>query len=141
VAFTNLLRLTMLSGDISYEKRASDLARLYAGHLSQSPAAYTFFLCGLCLVFGPANEVVIVQGSEDEENAQAMAEVLHARYLPFTVTLMKHQDDTGILGSVAPFTRDLIPLEGKSTAYVCSRHSCSRPVTSTAELIGQIEKK
>lgn len=141
VAFTNLLRLTMLSGDISYEKRASDLARLYADHLSQSPAAYTFFLCGLCLVFGPANEVVIAEGAEDKENAEEMAQVLNAHYLPFTVALMKHHDESGRLGSVAPFTRELLPLEGKSTAYVCSRHSCSRPVTSTAELMGQIEKK
>jgi len=141
VAFTNLLRLTMLSGDTSYEKRASDLARLYAGHLSQSPAAYTFFLCGLCLVFGPANEVVIVQGSEDEENAQAMAEVLNAHYLPFTVALMKHHDESGRLGSVAPFTRELLPLEGKSTAYVCSRHACSRPVNSSAELLELLGKK
>ena len=140
VAFSNLLRLTMLTGDPSYETRASDLARLYAGHLPQSPAAYTFFLCGLSLVFGPAQEVVIVQG-EDGGAAQAMADVFNTHYLPFTVVLLKRPDDRELLGSVAPFTRDLVPLEGKSTAYVCTRHACSRPVTSIADLLGQLERR
>jgi uncharacterized protein YyaL (SSP411 family) len=52
VAFYNLLRLSLLTGDTSYEKKASDVAKLYTESLTRSPATSTFFLSGLSSVFG-----------------------------------------------------------------------------------------
>jgi hypothetical protein len=140
VAFTNLLRLTMLTGDTFFEKRASDLARLYTGFLEQSPAAYTFFLSGLCLLFGPSSGIVISEGPEGEQ-AKNMADALNARYLPFMVILLKNSGNGSDLGKIAPFTIEMGPVDRKTAAYVCSRHACSLPVAGVKELLESVEKK
>jgi hypothetical protein len=140
VAFTNLLRLTMLTGDTCFEKRASDLARLYTGLLEQSPAGYTFFLSGLCLLFGPSTEVVINEGPEGVP-AKNMADALNTRYLPFTVVLLKNSGNENDLAKIAPFTSGMSPQEGRTTAYVCSRHTCSVPVKGVKELLESVEKR
>jgi uncharacterized protein YyaL (SSP411 family) len=138
VSFTNLHRLALLTGDLGYEKRASELARIYTSLLSRSPAAYTFFLSGLSGVFGPASSVVIAKG-EDSGRAGEMIRSLDLGFFPFTVVLTRAADTGKNLARVSPFTREMIPLEGKTTAYVCSRQSCSRPVTSIEEMLSFIE--
>ena len=140
VAFTNLLRLTMLTGDTSFEGRASDLSRLYADHLAEAPAAYPFFLSGLSLLFGPSSEVVIV-GGDKGDTAEEMVDALESRYLPFTVILLKDSKNEDALAKVAPFTRDLGAIEGKTAAYLCDRHSCSVPVKGVKELLLVVEKE
>ncbi len=139
VAFTNLLRLALLTGDTSFERRASDLARLYAGLVEQAPAAYTFFLSGLCLLFGPATGIVLSEGPEGEP-VKNMADALNARYLPFMTVMVKNSKNESELGKVAPFTREMIPLDRKTAAYVCSGHTCSVPVTGVQELLELVEK-
>lgn len=140
VAFTNLLRLTMLTGNTSFERRASDLARLYAGLLEQSPAGYTFFLSGLCLLFGPSTEIVISEGPEGDP-AKNIADALNTRYLPFTVVLLKNSGNENALAKIAPFTREMGPIDRKTAVYVCSRHACSVPVTGVKELLESIETR
>ncbi len=139
VAFHNLLTLSLLTGDTRYEKRASELGRLYSGPLSRSPAAYTFFLAGLALVFGPTGEVVVVDG--DDGAGEEMAAAIDQRYLPFTVLIRKNPANREELSRIAPFTVPMDAHDGKSTAYVCTRHSCSRPVTTVGDLIAALEKK
>ena len=124
----------MLTGDTSFERRASDLARLYAGLLEQSPAACTFFLSGLCLQFGQTTEVVLVEGPGGEQ-VKDMTDALNRLYLPFMVVLIKNKITEGNLAKAAPFTNELGPVDGKTAAYVCSRNTCSVPVTGVKELL------
>jgi uncharacterized protein YyaL (SSP411 family) len=139
VAFTDLLTLARLTGDTGYEKRASELGKLYSGPLSRSPAAYTFFLAGLSSVYGPAGELVIVDG--DDPSGQEMAVAAHQRYLPFTVVIRKTGENREELARLAPFTEAMDAPGGKSTAYVCTRHTCSRPVTRVDEMLAAVEKR
>jgi len=139
VAFTGLLTLSLLTGDTVYEKRASELGKLYSGPLSRSPAAYTYFLTGLSLVHGPSGEVVIVDGNDGA--GQEMAKTVHQRYHPFTVVIRKTGENQEELSRLAPFTEVMDAQGGKSTAYVCTRHACVRPVTTVEEMLAAVEKK
>jgi uncharacterized protein YyaL (SSP411 family) len=138
VAFTNLHRLTLLTGDIGYEKKASELAKLYTAPLSRSPAAYTFFLSGLTGVLGPSSSAVIAEG-EDRATAVEMIRAIDRGFYPFTVVLRAAAETREDLSSVSSFTREMAPLEGKTAAFVCRNNSCSRPVTSVPELISLLE--
>ena len=69
-----------------------------------------------------------------------MADALNARYLPFMTVMVKNSGNESELGKVAPFTREMIPLDRKTAAYVCSGHTCSVPVTGVQELLELVEK-
>ncbi len=139
VAFVNLIRLSHLAGDTAYEKRADTLAKIYTPLLTQTPAAYSFFLSGLAAVFGPAASVVIATG-DDTPVSDDMTRALDRGFHPFTVVLRKTPANAEALSEVAPFTREMMPSGGMPTSYVCSRRSCSKPVTSVGELLSLVEK-
>ena len=138
VAFMNLLFLSRLTGDASFEENASVLSRSFAGTVNQSPSACTWFLCGLDLA-GESHEVVIV-GEDGAEDTKALILALRSMYLP-SVTVMQfapgpHAD---ALGEIAPFIKNLSMIDGKATAYVCYGHACSLPVNDPKAVLAQID--
>jgi uncharacterized protein YyaL (SSP411 family) len=139
-AFMNLIRLSRLTGDASHEENASVLSRYFAGTVSRSPSAYSWFLCGLLLI-GQSREVVIV-GDERAEDTRALIQALRSRYLPSVSVLQcKIGPQASALAEHAPFTRDLSMVQGKATAYVCSGHACSLPVTDPIAMITLLDDR
>ncbi len=135
--FMNLIRLSRLTGDAILEEQASALARYFAGTVSQSPSSYCWFLCGLDLA-GQSYEVVIV-GEDGAADTLALVRELRVRYLP-SVMVMQFAPGppASVLAEYAPFTRDLSMKHGKATAYICSGHACSLPVTDPEEIFRQM---
>jgi uncharacterized protein YyaL (SSP411 family) len=43
------------------------------------------------------------------------------------------------LAELAPFTQNLSLIDGKATAYICSRHACSIPFTDPEAILAQID--
>ncbi len=53
VAFFNLLRLSRLSGNSSYEEMAIKMGKAFSAEVRESPTAHTFLLLGLDFALGP----------------------------------------------------------------------------------------
>jgi uncharacterized protein YyaL (SSP411 family) len=129
VAFTNLIRLSRLTGNAILEVQASALSRSVAGIVSESPSAYCWFLCGHFLITGPLQDVVIV-GEPKNPDTQALLSVVRSLFIPAaTILQIAPGISDAALADIAPFTRNLTRTEGKATAYICSGNACSLPVT------------
>lgn len=140
VAFMNLVHLSRMKGDASLDLKASVLSRSFGGTVSQSPSAYTWFLCGLDLAI-QSHEVVIV-GDNEEEDTKRMISVLHSQYLPSVIALqVAPGPPVSVLAELAPFTQYLSMIDGKATAYVCSGNTCSTPVTDPELVLALIEPR
>ena len=128
VAFMNLVRLSRLTGDASLEERASALSRTFSGTISQSPSSYTWFLCGLDQVL--LSQDVVIVGDRNAEDTKALILALRSDYLPsVTVMQISPGSQASAIAEFALFSRDLGMINGKATAYICSGHACSVPVT------------
>ncbi|MFA6226624.1 MAG: hypothetical protein WC620_10745 [Methanoregula sp.] len=138
VAFMNLIRLSRLTGDASLEENASVLLRCFAGTISQSWSAYTWFLCGLDQLVQPCDVVIV--GEEGAEDTRASILALRSQYLPSVIVMrFAPGPQASALGELAPFTQNLSLIDGKATAYVCSGHACSIPVTDPEAILAQID--
>ena len=73
-------------------------------------------------------------------DTRAFLEAVRSGYFPHTVVLMKRAGGKGCeIADIAPFVKEMRPLEGKAAAYVCTAGSCKRPVTDVhamLELLG-----
>lgn len=139
VAFMNLLRLHRLTGDAGFEENASRISRYFSGTIRQSPSAYSWFLCGLDLA-DQSTEVVIA-GDPDAEDTKALIQVVRSQYLPHVTVIQTYfGPQASALADIAPFIRELPPIEGTATAYVCSGHTCALPVKDPKALIALIER-
>ena len=135
LTFENLVRLTHLTGDVSYHQLASDLSRTFAAPVHQSPSAHAWFLCALDSAIGPVQDVVIV-GDRSAEDTKAMIRGLRDHYLPLVMVVFKPlTEDDLLITSLAPFTRTMNAVGGKATAYVCTGHTCAVPVTDPRQML------
>jgi len=134
VACENLIRLSLLTGDMTHEEHASSLARHFGSRVKDNPASYGWFLCAIDWATGHSQEIVIA-GDAGATDTERMIAAVRSRYLPTCTVLFRPASGSATdLFTLAPFTKDLGGKDGKATAYVCSGHTCSVPITDTNAL-------
>jgi uncharacterized protein YyaL (SSP411 family) len=128
------LRLHALTGDGLHLDRAEEILRLYHDAAAEQPFAYPTYLEALERHSETPIEVVVVEpaGAPD---ARALWDVVRHTYLPHRVLVRARPDDPN---PVAP-ARDRPAKDGRATAYVCHRFTCSAPTTDPAELARLLE--
>ncbi len=131
VAFSNLLRLSRLTGDPLLEEKALGIARGASGMLRAFPAGSSFLAAGLLVAAHPSREVVIA-GDAKEEDAASLLGAFGKRFLPEAVVAHATKGDDM---SAPVIARGKEPVSGKAAAYVCQGHTCLPPVTGPAELL------
>ncbi len=134
VALLNLLRLSALSGDVTFGEYAQRLLSAFSEEITNQPLGYAFMLAGLDLALGPSLSVVIV-GELEDVDTQAMLTLLRKHYLPnLTVTLWTEQKS-----KTAPPGISYEQIDEKATAYVCRGQTCMPPTNDPEKLKQLIE--
>lgn len=153
VAALNLLRLSRLTGDSALEEKANAVALASRGAASANGPGNAMLLSALDYALGPSYEVALVGGREDEE-MQRMLQAVRSRFLPSTVVMMVPASGGDLLGkgcdkeensrkeieTISKFTKNMVQLQGRATAYVCSGKSCCSPTTDPKKVIDLLEK-
>jgi uncharacterized protein YyaL (SSP411 family) len=135
VSMQNMIRLSRLTGDVTFEQRASEIGRAFSTKVKRSPAAHTHLLSALCLALGPSQEVVVV-GRQDSDDTRRMLKQLNRAYLPGTVTIFRPRGEEGAaVDAIAPYTKDMGLIGGTTAAYVCHRGLCSLPSANPWEVL------
>ncbi len=132
VAMHNLLRLGKMTADPELEKIAFQIGKAFSGAVSQAPSTYTQLMSSLDFALGPVSEIVIA-GDLQSEDTKTMLGALRGEFIPNKVVIFR-PDDEEIL-SIAEFTRYLLSINGRATAYVCRNYSCMAPTTDPGEMI------
>jgi uncharacterized protein YyaL (SSP411 family) len=128
IAVLNLIRLARMTGDFTLEDTARRIIIGLSDEILHSPVAYTGLLMSEMYLRTGGFDIVLVSG----EGIEAMIEVTRGFY-PFCTFLVcgERYDD---VAELAPFTNEMLQIDGKATAYVCSHGSCMPPVTSKEDL-------
>jgi uncharacterized protein YyaL (SSP411 family) len=133
VAVETLLRLSVLTGEAEYERRAVAALRLMADLMARHPAGFGRFLCALDFHLGPKVEVALVAPDGGDGLGPLVAEVFR-RYLPNRVVAGRIGDGDSARG--LPLLEGREPAGGRATAFVCRNYACELPAT-TAEALGR----
>ena len=121
-----------MTGNIEYEQKANDLIKTFSAQVSNSPIAFTQFLCGLTFAFGTSKEIVIV-GKRDDSETGKMLNLVREKFMPDKILLLKETANENI-SEIAEFTKDQEMIDGKATVYVCENYNCKMPVTNSVDL-------
>ncbi|HJP17925.1 MAG TPA: thioredoxin domain-containing protein [Nitrospinota bacterium] len=136
VSMLNLLRLGRITGNATFEEKASEIGRLLSNDLKRFPTAYTQILLALDFGLGPSYEVVI-SGKTDAKDTKEMLKAIRSRFIPNKVVILRpaEQEPPDIV-RIAKFAENQISIDGKSTAYVCLNYNCKLPTTDINEMLG-----
>jgi uncharacterized protein YyaL (SSP411 family) len=118
-AAMGLLRLSALTGELSYEQQAESVFRLFAKPASQRPEAFAHMLRAIDFHLASTKEVALIG-----DDLAGLAAIVRAKHRPHLVLA------GGQEGSAVPeLLRDRPTIDGGATAYVCEHFTCQAPVT------------
>lgn len=134
VAASVLLRLFSFTGEERYYDRAERILRVFQTVMAQNPYSAAALLCALDWWLEGPKEIVIV-GPRAHSLTEAMLTTVQQRYLPNRIVLTVDGAGSGNANEL-PLAREKMRVDGRPTAYVCHRQTCSPPVTDAQGLDG-----
>lgn len=126
VAALNLLRLTQIRDNQDMRERAETTISAFAPTLTRIPSAMPQMLVALAYSLAKPQQIVVAGERVAAETRELLREV-HRCYLPHRVLL--HADD-----GAGRAVRNMKPIAGKPTAYVCENFTCHAPVNDPVAL-------
>lgn len=137
VATRTLLRLYHYTGKADYLQRAEQVLYLVRQHMEQQPFGVGSMLATLDFYVRKPQEIVLI-GTPDAEDTQAMLRALHQQYIPNKVLFQIDPQHVAVALEALPLLRDVLAgkaqVDGKATVYVCHNFTCSLPVTDPETL-------
>jgi uncharacterized protein len=128
IQLANLIALAAMTGDASYDDRASELVKAFSGAIARTPTGH----CGLIaaeLELGRLIQVAVIgDGNSDLQNA------LRNVSLPGAATFVS---EAGSFPDGSPLAGKS-SRDGKSTAYVCVGPVCGAPINEASSLTKEL---
>ncbi|MCZ7395161.1 MAG: thioredoxin domain-containing protein [Candidatus Methanoperedens sp.] len=134
VAMLNLIRLGKMTANPEFEKKGVQIGRAFSKSISQAPAAYTMLMAALDFAIGPSSEVVVA-GDMEAADTKNMLAALRREFIPEKVVIFRPLGEAAEIIHLAGYTRNMLGMEGKATAYVCRDFSCRLPTTDIGEML------
>ncbi|HEY0386011.1 MAG TPA: thioredoxin domain-containing protein [Pyrinomonadaceae bacterium] len=136
VAAEVLLRLSTLTGDEEYSRKAVTIFRLMRDMLARYPSAFGRLLAALDFYLSTPLEIVIL-GARDDDKTHALVREVWKNFQPNKVVVQSVSDDPDA-AEMIPLLRERSLINGAATAFVCEHYTCRQPATTPAELSAQL---
>ena len=130
VAAMNFLRLFSLTGEQTYHDRAEKTLKLFRAEMDNNGYGSAAMLNALDFYLDKPKEIVIVGDRTDPATKNILTRI-QSTYIPNKVVIFVDEKNPNAL---PPIAQGKTSLDGKPTVYVCHNFTCSRPVTSWADL-------
>ncbi len=141
IASLDLIRIGRLTIEKDFESKAEELLKAFSGKIIQLPGSFTQMLISLDFALGPSKEIVIA-GHRESQDTEEMTRRVFKRFIPNKVVAFRpfSEKETGPVVRLIPFLREQIPLNGKTTAYVCINYICKFPTNNLKKLDSLLEE-
>ena len=138
IAVLSLLRLSLLTGNQDYHRRATDVLRLMANQIRRYPSAFGFALCTLDFYLDSPLEIAIV-GAASHPRLDELVRTVWQTYLPNRVVALCTEAHAEA-AALVPLLHERNTLNDQPTAFVCEAYSCQTPVHRATELVKQLTR-
>ncbi|AZO95406.1 thioredoxin domain-containing protein [Halocella sp. SP3-1] len=132
IALWNLIRLSHITGNKDYEKKAYSLINCFAEKVEENPAAYCQFLIAFNSLQESYFDLVIV-GEKKDRNTQEILDYFRNNYFPNLQIILKESNRDKI-NEFAPFIKEYEKKNGQTTIYLCKDYSCKLPTNKLADI-------
>jgi len=131
-----LLKLSAITANDDYRRRATTVLRLTANQMRRYPSAFGFALTALDFHLSSPLGIVIV-GNQDDARFEELARALWQDYIPNrVVAVCTEQFDRAV--QIIPLFKDRNTLETQPTAFICQAQTCLAPAHSAEQMRRQI---
>ncbi|MEZ0537930.1 thioredoxin domain-containing protein [Caldicellulosiruptoraceae bacterium PP1] len=136
----NLLKLSRITGNISFEEKAHEFYVSFSKAVKEHPIGYSYLLCSVDYALTCNFEIVIV-GNPDSEETKQIIKILRNEFLPNKVILFKptNEKEAHKLHKIAEYTKYQDIVNNKTTVYICKDFVCNKPINDLTEVLNFIK--
>jgi uncharacterized protein YyaL (SSP411 family) len=135
----NLLRLYQITWDASYLEAAKDILRAVKKYLDIYAPGYCYHLMNLIRYYDSQAPTLIIALNSEEEYKDQLMNMLYAEFIPHKAVVWRRDNDEKLF-NLLPYTRTQLPLQEKTTLYVCYKGMCEKPLVNFIEMAEAIRK-
>jgi uncharacterized protein len=135
VAALNLLRLSEITGNQEFRRKAEATMRSFGPDIDRNPAGHTLMLTGLDLLLNGVREVVI--SAPSAKAAAPMKKVVHSTFMPDRVVVVATTESYARLLRLTKLLEGRKP-SSKARAFVCQDFACKLPADSQEAFRAQL---
>ncbi|MBV8857024.1 MAG: thioredoxin domain-containing protein [Acidobacteria bacterium] len=135
VAAEALLRLSVITGNEDYRRKAVNVLRLVRDAVERYPSAFGYALGAIDFYLSTPKEIVVVG---EAAQARPLLREVWTRYLPNKVVVLSSNVEENA-ARLVPLLRERAAQGGRATAYVCENYACLQPVNTPVELAARLE--
>ena len=138
VTVLNLLRLSQMTERQDWRRSAEATLTYFEEPLSKEPATMPALLSALAFSLSKPKQIVIAGGAGAPDTL-TMLRVVHGTYLPNKILLLADgADGQQVLGKNLEFLKEMKPIAGRATAFVCENYTCQLPTADPVKLRQQL---
>ena len=135
VGVYNLLTLSHLTGDSTYDERARKVLAGFSARLTSLGRALPFMASALSIAHAASEQIIVVGPAEDERTRRLWG-AANTRFRPFATMLpLTPGDRQQTLAQLLPWIASMSMRDGAPTAYVCRNFACEAPVVEPSLLL------
>lgn len=140
IAVMNLLRLSQMTDNTEFRKKAELSFAAVSSRLDKTPHAMPHMLAAYDFYFETPIQIIIA-GHPGSPDTQAMLREVNSHFIPNKILLLA---EGGIgqksLSEFMEFITSVKMIDGKATAYVCRNHVCKEPTTDIATMASLLHR-
>jgi uncharacterized protein YyaL (SSP411 family) len=134
VAALNLLRLAQIRNEGRWFERAEKTIDAFAPQIGHFASAMPQMLVALDLALSQPRQIVVA-GKRDASDTRVLLTEIHRHFVPNKIlALADGADGQRYLEEKLEALREMKPINGKATVYVCENFTCQAPVTDPKAL-------
>jgi len=133
---SNLMMLYLLTGDEDLREKAQKTGQAFGATIAKNIFSHLGLLGAAIDIMSPTH-LVILSPNEDETTAKEMIALAQTLSIPNIVIELIKENNTLPPSSPA---HGKTPLNGKSTAYLCTGTHCQAPITNTLDLLTSLKE-
>jgi uncharacterized protein YyaL (SSP411 family) len=82
---------------------------------------------------------IVIAGEKDDRGTMEIVRFINERFIPEKALLLKNEDDSDRIVEIAPYTKDMMMADNKTTVHMCQDHNCKLPSNDTEKIKEQID--
>ncbi len=142
VAALNGFRLYKWTGDSGVQTSARRTVRAFVERLREQPTAVTKMVLALDAMENFPKQLIVVgpPGTDEWKQIQLLVRDAPANITPLLLESGPMQEDLGV---VLPYIREMRPIDGRPTGFLCVNFACQKPTVGAVELgraLGELQK-
>lgn len=135
----NLLRLFQLTNEPRYLEGAGDILMAVNRYLHAYSPGYCYHVINLFRFYNRLAPTIVVALNDQREFYDEIYEKIFRKCIPHRAVIWRENNDDRLF-KLIPFSKEQVPVDGRTTVYICHDRVCKKPLNDIKEILEAIEK-